>query len=226
MLVVSAFLPFGCKPIPYYLEQVCKVYGQVTDAKTGDRLESVEVSVDPYQYSELTNGLGNYELEMAVGAWTVTFTRDGYETQSVDVKLEARGDRIEVNAALVPENTSPLANGTITAELTGAVGYDTSVFVLAVVAAGEEILPDYSNLIGSDVNNIINGDSTCIAMDTSSQAVSFTGGESYDAYAFIFANPAAPLSPGDYQLKQPRQVSVNGDMVVNFVFPDDFDVIQ
>jgi hypothetical protein len=109
VLVVAAFLPFGCKPIPYYLQQVCKVYGTATDSRTGDPLESVEVSVSPYQYSELTNSLGDYELEMAVGTWTVTFTKDGYETYSVEVPLLAKGDRVEVNAALVSQITAPTA---------------------------------------------------------------------------------------------------------------------
>jgi hypothetical protein len=90
-----------CKPITYYLEQVYKVYGKVTDAQTGDPLESVEVFVKGYQYSELTNGLGDYEIELAEGTWTLEFAKEGYETAySEPFQVGPSAQRIEVNAAL------------------------------------------------------------------------------------------------------------------------------
>ncbi len=221
LLVITTLLPFACKPIPYYLQQVCKVYGKVTDANTGDPLESVEVSVGSYQYSELTNGLGDYELEMAVGTWTVSFAKEGYEPYAVQVKLQADGDRLEINAPLV-SLYPPQSEGTISVQLTGAEDHDGKVFLIALVAAGEEILPDYSNLNGSDSSDIIDGNSSCIALDTSSQVITYQGGESYDVYAFIFADTSQLFSPGDYQLAQPKTITVDGDMVVTLVFPDDF----
>jgi hypothetical protein len=39
---------------------------------------SVEVFVGDYQYSELTNYNGDYEMEMAAGTWTLHFVKEGY----------------------------------------------------------------------------------------------------------------------------------------------------
>jgi hypothetical protein len=74
----------------------------VTDAQTGDPLESVEVFIGNYQYSELTNGLGDYELELAAGTWTLEFIKDGYETQSREVTVDAANARVEMDVALSP----------------------------------------------------------------------------------------------------------------------------
>ena len=43
--IVVLMVLAGCAPITYYLAQVYKVHGTVTDAVTGEPLESVEVFI-------------------------------------------------------------------------------------------------------------------------------------------------------------------------------------
>jgi hypothetical protein len=106
-LVAATMALVTCKPIDYYLQRVYKAYGTVTDIKTGDRLESVEVFIGSYQYSELTNGLGDYELELAAGTWTLEFLKDGYVTQSKEVTVDAANPRVRVDVALSPPPPPP-----------------------------------------------------------------------------------------------------------------------
>lgn len=102
-LVSMAMMTSTCKPIPYYLARVCKAYGKVTDSATGSPLESVEVSIGAYEYSELTNGLGDYELELADGTWTLQFEKEGYDPWSVDVTVNSvDAPRCRQDAVLVP----------------------------------------------------------------------------------------------------------------------------
>jgi hypothetical protein len=102
-IVAISMTTSTCKPIPYYLARVCKAYGKVTDGATGLPLESVEVSIGTYEYSELTNGLGDYELELADGTWTLQFEREGYETWSVDVTVNSVDTpKCRQDAVLVP----------------------------------------------------------------------------------------------------------------------------
>jgi hypothetical protein len=100
-LIASALTLVTCKPIDYYLQRVYKAYGKVTDAKTGKPLESAEVFVKGYQYSELTNGLGDYEIELAEGTWTLEFAKEGYSTaESEPFQVGPTLQRKEVNATL------------------------------------------------------------------------------------------------------------------------------
>lgn len=224
LLVVAAVLPFGCKPLPFYLQQVCKIYGTATDAKTGDPLESVEVSVDPYQYSELTNSQGDFELEMAVGSWTITFVKDGYETQSVDVTLKADGDSEEVNATLVPTNTGPPADGKIWVQLSGANDFEGKYFLFAVYPPG---VRDQAQGLGWNVDPIVGGAAEDVALDSSwtdpntpPPEMVFTGGETYDVVALIFDPNLGPVSGDPYA--EITGVTVDGDMHLKLVYPTDF----
>jgi hypothetical protein len=103
MCIGIALSLVSCKPVAYYLERVYKAQGTVTDAGTGTPLESVEVSLGSYQYSELSNGLGDYEMEMAEGTWTLVFTKDGYQPLTVSsVTVGPTKQRVKVDAALTP----------------------------------------------------------------------------------------------------------------------------
>jgi hypothetical protein len=110
----------GCKPIVYYLAQVCKVYGKVTVDGTDPAvpLGSVEVFVGDYQYSELTNYYGDYEMEMAEGTWTINFRKEGYETVTKEVTLPLEtGDRrvrLDVSMVLIPPALIGSWTGTFT----------------------------------------------------------------------------------------------------------------
>ncbi len=99
-LVALTTLLMACQPISYYLQKVDKAYGNVTDG-TGQPLESVEVFVHGYQYSELTNGLGDYEIELADGSWTLDFVKEGYTTVSVPgVTVSPKNPRVRVDVTL------------------------------------------------------------------------------------------------------------------------------
>ncbi len=93
-----------CKPIAYYLAQVYKVYGKVTVDGTDPPVPigSVEVFVGDYQYSELTNYYGDYEIELPEGTWTIKFVRDGYESpKPVQVTVGPANRRQKQDAAMV-----------------------------------------------------------------------------------------------------------------------------
>lgn len=94
-----------CTKLIYYLEQVCKVYGTVTVAGTDPPtpIGSVEVVVGDYQYSELTNYYGDYEMEMAEGIWTINFRKEGYEpvTEEVTFDPENENQRVRLDVSMV-----------------------------------------------------------------------------------------------------------------------------
>jgi len=94
----------------YYLEQVCKVYGTVTVAGTDPAtpLGSVEVFVGDYQYSELTNYYGDYEMEMAEGTWTINFRKEGYEPVTAEVTLgpENENQRVQLDVSMSLDTAS------------------------------------------------------------------------------------------------------------------------
>jgi hypothetical protein len=75
LVVLALTTLFACKPISEYLRQVYKAYGKVVEDGSGAPLESVEVFLHPYQYSVLTNGLGDYGID-AVDRGTVHFTEE------------------------------------------------------------------------------------------------------------------------------------------------------
>jgi hypothetical protein len=94
----------GCKPVAYYLAEVYKVYGKVTVANADPTipLESVEVFVGDYQYSELTNSLGDYEMELPEGTWTIKFLKEGAETfTAAPITVGKDNPRQRLDAALV-----------------------------------------------------------------------------------------------------------------------------
>jgi hypothetical protein len=96
-----------CKPITYYLQQVYKAYGKVTEAGTGTPLESVEVFLDTYQYSVLTNGLGDYGIELSEGTWKLKFVKADYDTVEKVVTVNAAKPRAEVDVQLTPTAPPP-----------------------------------------------------------------------------------------------------------------------
>lgn len=106
LLITMVFIVLSlvtCTRLLYYLEQVCKVYGQVTVAGSDGEspIGSVEVFVGDYEYSELTNYFGDYEMEMAEGTWTINFYKEGYEPFSTEVTISAEEPRVRVDAELV-----------------------------------------------------------------------------------------------------------------------------
>ena len=104
-LVLIAFVmgQVGCKPMTYYLDQTYKVHGTVTAADTDPAvpLISAEVFVGDYQYSELTNYYGDYEIELPAGTWTIKFVKAGYEPMEAQVTVGPDNPRVQLDAAMV-----------------------------------------------------------------------------------------------------------------------------
>ncbi len=101
-LIALTMLLVTCMPMMRFLDTVYKAHGTVTDAETGVPLVSVEVFISTYQYSELTNSQGDYELELREGTWTLDFIKDGYEPLSKEVTVDETNQRVRVDAALTP----------------------------------------------------------------------------------------------------------------------------
>jgi hypothetical protein len=102
-LAAVTALQLSCKPIAYYLEQVYKVHGTVTLAGSAGAtpVGSAEVFVGGYQYSELTNYYGDYEIELTEGTWTINFVKDGYEPVSAEVTVGPGAPRVELNVEMI-----------------------------------------------------------------------------------------------------------------------------
>jgi hypothetical protein len=103
VVMITALCLSACRPIQVYLEQVYKVYGTVTvhGSDPPIPISSVEVFVDEYQYSELTNINGDYEIEIAEGSWTMSFHHDGYLPYSAVVAVGPSEPRVRLDAELV-----------------------------------------------------------------------------------------------------------------------------
>jgi hypothetical protein len=106
LLIVAAaclVLLTSCYFIDYYLSQVYKVYGKVTVDGTEPPvpISSVEVFMSDYQYSELTNYNGDYEMELPEGTWTINFYKDDYEPATAEVTVGPDNPRVELNISMV-----------------------------------------------------------------------------------------------------------------------------
>ncbi len=70
-------LNVGLTPIP---PPVANLYGVVTDAETGARLQGVKVTIDGL--TTYTDASGNYGFTgLTPGSYTITFEKEGYETE-------------------------------------------------------------------------------------------------------------------------------------------------
>jgi hypothetical protein len=213
LLVVSmTMILVGCKPIAYYLERVYKAHGTVTEAKTGqtgDPLESVEVILGDYQYSVLTNGLGDYGIELAEGTWTLHFVKDGYTTVDKQVTVSASIPRVKVDVQL--SRTGYQLSGTWASPSgvtvpNGVYGY------LKLVASGG--LPTAQALYWTRSSGFSGG--------SSSYSIAGIAAGTYTVYAFIDMNANAANDStsmpdaADYFLQSGKQVNISGNQILNF----------
>lgn len=114
-------------------------------------------------------------------------------------------------------------DGTITVRLTGADAHNGEHFYYAVGAAGDD-LSDPANWLGvaPTAPTITGGTVECITVDFGTDdPATFTGGESYDASGMIDADLSGDLTSGDYTFG-PETVVVDGDTILNLVYPTDF----
>ena len=101
-------------------EQTGTIAGVVTDAASGQTLESALVTLDGTQTNALTNLVGRYVLAgVPAGEHTVTVTILGYEEQNQQVTVAA-GQTAVVNIALTQVALS-VQNLTVTGEARGQI---------------------------------------------------------------------------------------------------------
>ncbi len=197
VLVAVVMLPFGCKPITFYLEQVYKVHGTVTVAGSdgGTPIGSAEVIVGNYEYSELTNYYGDYELEMPEGTWTINIHKDGYEpfTETVTVGPDAR--RVQVDAELVwipPEVPIDLTGyWTLTLDIDGGGELGPFEFYIR-----QTVLDLYAT--GGDPSSVMTGslDGPTVTLQSGMGTLTGTVSESGDEISGSFAY--SPFGPGTF----------------------------
>lgn len=85
--------------------------GNVTDADTGFPIGDVFVAIDsPQLNSESTDALGDYKTGLAdAGAIMVTFSADGYQSQTLPTTLQS-GEVTELDVALLPGTSTSTKN--------------------------------------------------------------------------------------------------------------------
>ncbi len=78
-----------------------KLAGKVTDQKTGESLESVNIYFPELQRGTVTGADGNYEMGgLAKGLFQIEFSYVGYKTQVVPVELNA--ENVVLNIQMIP----------------------------------------------------------------------------------------------------------------------------
>jgi hypothetical protein len=129
-----------------------------------------------------------------------------------------------------PDNGGGLIgeDGTITVSLTGAGDHNGGGFMFGVFNQGVTNVFSATSLGGSDVITIIDGTAQGVALDedTYTDQVVFSGGMSYVVGALIDADSDDVPSPGDYISDPLKGVVVDGDMIVEFIYPTDFRTLE
>ncbi len=219
----------NCKPIPYYLEQVCKVYGTVTVAGSegATPIGSVEVFVDGYQYSELTNYNGDYELELVEGTWTVSFQKDGYEPASAEVTVSLDAPRFRLDVEMVKIGPPPPQDGSVTVAFSNAGAVEGKRVLVGVFPAGSD--PSVVPIVAQGDFDIASGEGsqTLEVPGIAGEIWYGTGGQSYDLYLWVDMNDnlqygAYYPEPGvDMELATfPVVVTIDGDVHLSYTGAD------
>ena len=88
-----------------YIEECLNgVHGVVRDASTYQTIEGVTITVqnhDALGSSVTTHAVGDFHRPIKGGSYAIEFSKDGYETKTVDVTI-ADGQRIDLEVYLVP----------------------------------------------------------------------------------------------------------------------------
>ena len=84
------------------------VRGIVTDANTGLPLDDVNVYLDDREFPTFTDGaVGDYHRLAMPGTYSLTFEKEGYNSQTVSNVSVGSGDATVVDVQLVPETPEP-----------------------------------------------------------------------------------------------------------------------
>jgi hypothetical protein len=120
-----------------------------------------------------------------------------------------------------PQNGLP-QDGTITGRLTGADAFNGLGGAFLVFPAAAEITPD--NSLGAGMLLIVGGSAEGIVKESveAVDPIVFPGGGLYDVYAYIDLGGDDFPTSGDWWAG-PKTVQVNGNMLVDFTYPNDFE---
>ena len=99
-----------------YIEECLKgVHGVVRDASTYQTIEGVTITVknhDALGSSVTSHAVGDFHRPIKGGSYTIEFSKDGYETKTVDVTI-ADGQRIDLEVYLVPVGAGVMGEQTV-----------------------------------------------------------------------------------------------------------------
>ena len=99
-----------------YIEQCIKgIHGVVHDASTYQTIEGVTITVknhDALGSSVTSHAVGDFHRPIKGGSYTIEFSKDGYETKTVDVTI-ANGQRIDLEVYLVPVGAGVMGEQTV-----------------------------------------------------------------------------------------------------------------
>jgi len=96
----TATIDMGCYEYFIPLPTTGFIAGVVTDLD-GNTLENAEISAGAY--NTLTNNMGEYEMEVEAGDYTVTCSLDGYEDPEAEIITVIAGETTVVDFILEPE---------------------------------------------------------------------------------------------------------------------------
>jgi len=116
-------------------------------------------------------------------------------------------------------------SGTITIRITGAADHNGKPVFWAVVAPGDSILDPANHLAVGHEPKIVGGEVDVVMYDpdNATTPIIFTGGNSYDTGGIIDANEDDVYTSGqDYLVNPIRTIVVDGDMILELVYPTDF----
>lgn len=84
------------------------IYGYVYDAD-GKGLPGVKISSkdDHKTYSEQTSGSGSYYLALSIGAYTIKYEKEGYQTQMSDISI-LKDERKYIEMIIMIANQAPV----------------------------------------------------------------------------------------------------------------------
>ena len=128
------------------------------------------------------------------------------------------------NASIVA-HFSELAGGSISVRLTGAAEHNGAQTFFVAFAGGDPMDDPDTNL-GATNGNIALGtfQGAILDKETWANPVFFPDGTSYQIVGIIGVDMSDGLSSGDYVIVPAKIVTVSGNMIVDVVYPDDFEL--
>lgn len=96
--ILIAFLSFNLRAQEKYT-----ISGNLSDATTGEALIGATVQINELNTGSITNVYGFYSITIPEGAYNVTFSYVGYETQTQSIDLS---NSLKINIELQPQSTT------------------------------------------------------------------------------------------------------------------------